>query len=299
MANTFLAAQGHRRRQVALRARPGRDRARDHGEGGGGRLRDRAAGRRGGGARVQGGRAARDRGGERLPAGRDDPRRRAGRDRPRSRRRFAEARTLVWNGPLGAFEIPPFNAATDAAARQAASLTRAGRLLSVAGGGDTVAALNASGVGRRLHLRLDRRRRVPRMARGQDPARRRRARTSLNRQPQRGTTMKASRTVQKILELLRGRQSGREGQPLPDADAGAARRHRQDDHPAGRPGLRARAGAQLRAEPGGLRPALPLPARDRRRAERLRRAARHDRGGRGHLRRADPDDPEGATRRTR
>jgi phosphoglycerate kinase len=58
---------------------------------------------------------------------------------------FAEARTLVWNGPLGAFEIPPFNAATDAAARQAASLTRAGKLLSVAGGGDTVAALNASG----------------------------------------------------------------------------------------------------------------------------------------------------------
>jgi phosphoglycerate kinase len=58
---------------------------------------------------------------------------------------FAEARTLVWNGPLGAFEIPPFNAATEAAARQAASLTRAGRLLSVAGGGDTVAALNASG----------------------------------------------------------------------------------------------------------------------------------------------------------
>ncbi len=55
------------------------------------------------------------------------------------------ARTLVWNGPLGAFEIPPFNAATDAAALQAAALTRAGRLLSVAGGGDTVAALNASG----------------------------------------------------------------------------------------------------------------------------------------------------------
>ncbi len=58
---------------------------------------------------------------------------------------FSAARTLVWNGPLGAFEIPPFNAATDAAARQAAELTRAGRLVSVAGGGDTVAALNASG----------------------------------------------------------------------------------------------------------------------------------------------------------
>ncbi len=58
---------------------------------------------------------------------------------------FAASKTLVWNGPLGAFEIPPFNEATDAAARQAARLTRAGSLLSVAGGGDTVAALNASG----------------------------------------------------------------------------------------------------------------------------------------------------------
>lgn len=58
---------------------------------------------------------------------------------------FAGAKTLVWNGPLGAFEIPPFNTATDAAALAAAELTRAGKLLSVAGGGDTVAALNASG----------------------------------------------------------------------------------------------------------------------------------------------------------
>ncbi|MDH3665389.1 MAG: phosphoglycerate kinase [Paracoccaceae bacterium] len=59
--------------------------------------------------------------------------------------RFAAAKTLVWNGPLGAFEIAPFNAATDAAALEAARLTREGSLLSVAGGGDTVAALNASG----------------------------------------------------------------------------------------------------------------------------------------------------------
>lgn len=58
---------------------------------------------------------------------------------------FDSARTLVWNGPLGAFEIPPFNAATDAAARKAADLTAAGALRSVAGGGDTVAALNDSG----------------------------------------------------------------------------------------------------------------------------------------------------------
>ena len=59
---------------------------------------------------------------------------------------FARAKTLVWNGPLGAFELEPFNMATNAAARAAAELTRAGKLLSVAGGGDTVAALNAAGV---------------------------------------------------------------------------------------------------------------------------------------------------------
>ncbi len=55
-------------------------------------------------------------------------------------------KTLVWNGPMGAFEIPPFDTATVALARAAADLTRAGRLLSVAGGGDTVAALNHAGV---------------------------------------------------------------------------------------------------------------------------------------------------------
>ncbi|PSL20592.1 phosphoglycerate kinase [Shimia abyssi] len=58
---------------------------------------------------------------------------------------FENSKTLIWNGPLGAFEIEPFNAATDAAALQAAVLTKAGGLISVAGGGDTVAALNASG----------------------------------------------------------------------------------------------------------------------------------------------------------
>ena len=56
-----------------------------------------------------------------------------------------DASTLIWNGPLGAFEIAPFDAATRAAARAAADLTRAGRLISVAGGGDTVAALNQAG----------------------------------------------------------------------------------------------------------------------------------------------------------
>lgn len=58
---------------------------------------------------------------------------------------FARAKTLIWNGPLGAFEIEPFDAATNAAAKAAARLTKAGGLISVAGGGDTVAALNAAG----------------------------------------------------------------------------------------------------------------------------------------------------------
>jgi phosphoglycerate kinase len=55
-------------------------------------------------------------------------------------------RTLVWNGPMGAFETPPFDAATVSLARTAAALTRSGSLVSVAGGGDTVAALNQAGV---------------------------------------------------------------------------------------------------------------------------------------------------------
>nr|WP_294846383.1 phosphoglycerate kinase [uncultured Sphingomonas sp.] len=55
-------------------------------------------------------------------------------------------RTLVWNGPLGAFETPPFDTATVALARTAAALTQDGSLVSVAGGGDTVAALNHAGV---------------------------------------------------------------------------------------------------------------------------------------------------------
>lgn len=59
---------------------------------------------------------------------------------------FDKAKTLVWNGPLGAFEIAPFDKATVSAARYAAERTEAGKLVSVAGGGDTVAALNHAGV---------------------------------------------------------------------------------------------------------------------------------------------------------
>ena len=55
-------------------------------------------------------------------------------------------KTLVWNGPMGAFETPPFDMATVALAKPAAALTKEGSLLSVAGGGDTVAALNHAGV---------------------------------------------------------------------------------------------------------------------------------------------------------
>ena len=60
--------------------------------------------------------------------------------------KLADCKTLLWNGPLGAFEIPPFDAGTVAVAREAGRLTRAGGMVSVAGGGDTVAALNHAGV---------------------------------------------------------------------------------------------------------------------------------------------------------
>jgi len=69
---------------------------------------------------------------------------------PQSAERICQAleasKTLVWNGPVGAFETPPFDRGTIAIAKKVAELTRAGRLMSVAGGGDTVAALAAAGV---------------------------------------------------------------------------------------------------------------------------------------------------------
>ena len=64
----------------------------------------------------------------------------------RVRAAIDDAATLVWNGPLGAFELTPFDKGTVEAAKHAAARTRAGKLLSVAGGGDTVAALNHAGV---------------------------------------------------------------------------------------------------------------------------------------------------------
>jgi phosphoglycerate kinase len=59
---------------------------------------------------------------------------------------MAEAKTLIWNGPFGVFEVEPFDKATVEAAKHAAQLAKSGRLVAVAGGGDTVAALNAAGV---------------------------------------------------------------------------------------------------------------------------------------------------------
>jgi phosphoglycerate kinase len=60
--------------------------------------------------------------------------------------RLLTTKTLVWNGPLGAFEMKPFDRGTVAAAKAVAAATKAGDLLSVAGGGDTVAALAHAGV---------------------------------------------------------------------------------------------------------------------------------------------------------
>jgi phosphoglycerate kinase len=63
---------------------------------------------------------------------------------------LARSKTLVWNGPFGAFELEPFDSGTVAVAEAAAELTRASKLVSVAGGGDTVAALNAAGTADRF-----------------------------------------------------------------------------------------------------------------------------------------------------
>ena len=64
----------------------------------------------------------------------------------RLKRAMDLSKTLIWNGPLGVFEVPPFDKATVEAARHAAGLAKAGNLIAVAGGGDTVAALNHAGV---------------------------------------------------------------------------------------------------------------------------------------------------------
>ncbi|MDO8323206.1 MAG: phosphoglycerate kinase, partial [Phenylobacterium sp.] len=60
-------------------------------------------------------------------------------------RAMDHSKTLIWNGPLGVFEMPPFDKGTVAAARHAGVLAKSGKLVAVAGGGDTVEALNAAG----------------------------------------------------------------------------------------------------------------------------------------------------------
>jgi phosphoglycerate kinase len=73
---------------------------------------------------------------------------------PKTVARFTEivkaSKTVVWNGPLGAFETKPFDAGTNAVASAVAEATEAGKLLSVAGGGDTMAAMVGAGVRDRL-----------------------------------------------------------------------------------------------------------------------------------------------------
>ncbi len=87
--------------------------------------------------------------------------------------RLATTRTLVWNGPFGAFETSPFDRGTVAAAKAVAAATKAGNLLSVAGGGDTVAALNHAGVrGRFPRMSPQRAARSLEMARRQRHSRR-------------------------------------------------------------------------------------------------------------------------------
>ena len=87
---------------------------------------------------------------------------------------LARSKTLVWNGPFGAFEHEPFDNGTVEVAEAAAELTAAGRLVSFAGGGDTVAALNLAGVTDRLTHVSTGRRRLPGIAGRQDAAGRRR-----------------------------------------------------------------------------------------------------------------------------
>ena len=138
---------GHQRRQVAGRARPRRHRARDPGQG-----RTRRAARSccrstpSWRKQFEANAPSHAVGVDAIAGRRHDPR-----HRPRSRssaswRALDDAATLVWNGPFGAFELQPFDNGTVAVAEHAAELTKAGKLVSVAGGGDTVAALNAAGV---------------------------------------------------------------------------------------------------------------------------------------------------------
>ena len=99
--------------------------------------------------------------------------------------RLRQASTLVWNGPLGAFETPPFDSATVAVAQTVAGLVQSSGLKAIAGGGDTVAALKHAGVAERMTYVSTAGRRLSGMAGRQDPARRRRSRNGVRRGPPR------------------------------------------------------------------------------------------------------------------
>ena len=149
MANTFFLAHGKNVGKSLAEPDLRADGEQDPGAGQGEKLRDRAAGRCVVAQKVQGERAlARGRCGR---VGANDMILDIG---PRSIEYvvsvLARCKTLVWNGPFGAFEMEPFDNGTFAVAEAAAELCAAGKLVSVAGGGDTVAALNAAGVVDRL-----------------------------------------------------------------------------------------------------------------------------------------------------
>ena len=135
---------------------------------------------------------------------------------------LAEARTLVWNGPLGAFEIAPFDRATTTCARAAARLTGAGRLLSVAGGGDTVAALQGAGRAWGLQLCVDCWRCLPGVAGGADPAGGCGARGKRRAEERAMTTARGPAIVVHDLDQASGcAQGGGDGRSPGDALVGA------------------------------------------------------------------------------
>ena len=153
------------------------------------------------------------------------------------KRRFAEMKTLVWNGPLGAFEFEPFGNGTFELMREAARLAKDGKLVAIAGGGDTVAALNIAGVGWGLHLCVHGRRRLPRMAGGQDPACRCRAGREQSLKDWRYIALSNGDRQAKPADHERGSHGG----PL-----GARRHHHRSVHPLGRLRAARRGGARHR-----------------------------------------------------
>ena len=145
MANTFLAAQGKPIGKSLCETRSDPQRPRHPGQGQGAQARDRAAGRRGGGAKARRARADAGGRGRRRRRDRHDFGHRPAQHRARHLGAGA-LKTLVWNGPFGAFEVEPFDNGTIEVAEAVAELTEAKKLVSFAGGGDTVAALNVAGV---------------------------------------------------------------------------------------------------------------------------------------------------------